>query len=215
MIIDKLDSKNLASRITDVDKAAIAQGKSLIKPGDYQNKYNQKGETIWITGLHGSGKNELAFSLEKKLFDSGAVVVLIDGSSVRSGLNRELDFTPADRDENQRRVAHICKILNDQGIIAIASFISRNDSLRVQLAEIIDPDRFHLFYMDATLDYCKKNKPELYDLIEQGKTQYLPGIDLEYEVPANAKLIFKPEENSQNIEKVLDYLAANKVFPHH
>ncbi len=215
MIIDKLESKNLVSRITDTDKEKIASGKSLIQTEDYQNKYNQKGETIWITGLHGSGKNELAFSLEKKLFDNGAIAVLIDGSSVRSGLSRELDFSPADRDENLRRVAHICKLLNDQGIIAIASFISRNDSLRNQIAEIVGPDRFHLFYMDATLEYCKKNKPELYDLIEQGKTKHLPGVDLEYEIPANAKLVFKPEENSQNIERVLDYLAANKVFPHH
>lgn len=215
MIIDKLESKNLTSRITDVDKEKIASGKSLVQSEDYQNRYNQRGETIWITGLHGSGKNELAFSLEKKLFESGAIAVLIDGSSVRSGLNRELDFSPADRDENLRRVAHICKLLNDQGIIAIASFISRNNSLRSQIAEIIGPDRFHLFYMDATLDYCRKNKPELYNLIEQGKTKYLPGVDLEYEIPENAKLVFKPEENSQNIERVLDYLAANKVFPHH
>ncbi len=213
MILDKLESKNLASRITDIDKAKIAQGKSLIQHDEYQKQYNQKGETIWITGLHGSGKNELAFSLERKLFSHGAITVLIDGSSVRSGLNRELDFSPADRAENLRRVAHICKLLNDQGIITICSFVSRNDSLRTQVAEIIGPDRFHLFYMDATLDYCKNNKPELYQLIEEGKAENLPGVDLEYEVPTNAKLIFKPEENGQNIGKVLDYLSENKVFP--
>jgi bifunctional enzyme CysN/CysC len=69
--------------------------------------------------------------------------------------------------------------------------------------------------MDATLEYCKNNKPELYDLIEEGKTKNLPGIDLEYEIPANAKINFKPEENELNIDKVLDYLAANKIFPHH
>ncbi len=213
MIIDKLDSKSLTSRITDVDKEKIALGKSLIQRDEYPVKYNQKGETIWISGLHGSGKNELAFSLEKKLFDNGAIAVLIDGSSVRSGLNRELDFTPADRAENLRRVAHICKLLNDQGIITVCSFISRNASLRAQIAEIIGPDRFHLFYMDATLEYCKNNKPELYRLIEEGKTKNLPGVDMEYEVPTNAKINFNPEENDLNIEKVLDYLAANKVFP--
>jgi bifunctional enzyme CysN/CysC len=67
--------------------------------------------------------------------------------------------------------------------------------------------------MDATLEYCKKNKPELYQLIEEGKTKNLPGVDMEYEVPTNAKLVFKPEENELNIDKVLDYLAANKIFP--
>lgn len=213
MIIDRLDSKNLTSRITDVDKERIALGKSLIQREQYQNKYMQKGETIWITGLHGSGKNELAFSLEKRLFEDGAIAVMIDGSSVRSGLNRELDFSPTDRAENLRRVAHICKLLNDQGIIAVCSFISRNNSLRDQIAEIIGPDRFHLFYMDATLDYCKNNKPELYQLIEEGKTKNLPGVDLEFEIPTNAALNFKPEENELNIDKVLDYLAMNKIFP--
>jgi bifunctional enzyme CysN/CysC len=215
MIIDKLGSNSLPSRITDVDKAKIAKGEALIKPEEYVQKYNQKGETIWITGLHGSGKNELAFSLEKKLFDNGATVVLIDGSSVRSGLSRELDFSPADRAENLRRVAHICKMLNDQGIITIASYISRNESLREQVAEIIGKDRFHMFYMDADLDYCKNNKPELYKLVEEGKTTGLPGADLEYEAPTNAKLVFKPEQNEENLDAILDYLAQNKVFPNH
>ena len=215
MIIDKLGSNSLSSRITDVDKEKIAKGEALIKAEEYVQKYNQKGETIWITGLHGSGKNELAFSLEKKLFDNGATVVLIDGSSVRSGLSRELDFSPADRAENLRRVAHICKMLNDQGIITIASYISRNESLRDQVAEIIGKDRFHMFYMDADLEYCKNNKPELYELLEQGKTSGLPGVDLEYEAPGNAKLVFKPEQNEENLDAILDYLAQNKVFPNH
>ncbi len=213
MIIDKLGSNSLSSRITDVDKEKIAKGEALIKAEEYVQKYNQKGETIWITGLHGSGKNELAFSLEKKLFDNGATVVLIDGSSVRSGLSRELDFSPADRAENLRRVAHICKMLNDQGIITIASYISRNESLRDQVAEIIGKDRFHMFYMDADLEYCKNNKPELYELLEQGKTSGLPGVDLEYEAPDNAKLVFHPKDNEENLNSILDYLAKEKVFP--
>ena len=142
-------------------------------------------------------------------------MVLIDGSSVRSGLSRELDYSPADRAENLRRVAHICKMLNDQGIITIASYISRNESLRDQVAEIIGKDRFHLFYMDADLEYCKQNKPELYKLVEEGKTSGLPGVDLEYEAPNNAKLVFKPEKNEENLDAIWYYLAQNKVFPNH
>ncbi len=213
MIIDRLSSSNLPSRITDTDKQNIALGKSLISTKERETRLNQKGETIWITGLHGSGKNELAFSLEKKLFERGATVVLLDGSSVRFGINSELDYSPADRAENLRRVAHISKLLNDQGIITICSFISRNQSLRTQISEIIGKERFHLFYMDASLDYCKNNKPELYNLIKEGKTKNLPGVDLEYEKPTNAKLVFKPEQNEENIDKVLDYLTQNKIFP--
>lgn len=215
MIIDKLSSKNLSSRITDTDKKKIAEGEALIKTEEYENKYNQKGETIWITGLHGSGKNELAFSLERKLFENDAKAVLIDGSSLRSGLNRELDFSPADRAEHVRRVAHICKMLNDQGIITICSFISRNESLRNQVAEIIGENRFHLFYMDATLEYCKANKPELYKKAGKGEIENLPGVDMEYEAPTNAKIVLDPVKNEENLDAILDYLAANKIFPIH
>ena len=215
MIIDRLSSKHLPSRITDVDKEKIAKGEALIKTKEYLEKYNQKGETIWITGLHGSGKNELAFSLERKLFENDAKAVLIDGSSLRLGLNKELDFSPADRAEHVRRVAYICKMLNDQGIITICSFISRNASLRSQLAEIIGENRFHLFYMDATLEYCKNNKPELYKKVENGEIENLPGVDMEYEAPHNAKMNLNPAENEQNLDAILDYLAANKIFPAH
>ena len=213
MIIDQLSGKNLPARITTVDKENIALGKSLVSIGDRQKKLNQKGETIWITGLHGSGKNELAFSLEKKLFENGATAVLLDGSSVRFGLNRELDFSVADRAEHLRRVAHICKLLNDQGIITICSFISRNNSLREQIAEIIGKDRFHLLYMNASLEYCRNNKPELYERADREEIENLPGIDLEYEEPKEAKLVFKPEENEHNLDNILNYLAANKIFP--
>lgn len=215
MIIDRPGNRELPSRITDADKVTIAAGKSLITLEDRQEKYNQKGVTIWFTGLHGSGKNELAFSLEKKLFNNGAKIVLIDGSSVRPGLNRELDYTPADRAENLRRVAHICKILNDQGMITICSFISRNNSLRGQIAEIIGEDRFYLVYMDASPEYSRKNKPELYEMAEQGKIKNLPGFDLEFEVPSNASLVFKPEENEANLDRIMEFLAKNNIFPLH
>ena len=124
MIIDRMSVKDMPLKITKGDEEKIVKGQSLISNAERQNKLNQKGATIWITGLHGSGKNNLAYSLEKSLFDMGATVVLLDGKSVRSGLSRELDFSPADRAEHLRRVAHICRILNDQGIITICSFIS-------------------------------------------------------------------------------------------
>ncbi|MDD4226751.1 MAG: sulfate adenylyltransferase subunit CysN [Mariniphaga sp.] len=213
MILDKLESKNLPSRITNNDKKKIREGKSLISLENRQKKLNQKGVTIWFTGLHGSGKNELAFSLEKELFDQGATAVLLDGSSIRTGLNRELDYTPADRAENLRRVAHIASILNDQGIITICSFISRNNHLREQLAEIIGKERFHLFYMKTTLDYCRKNKPELYEKADRGEVVYVPGVDLEFEEPPRPQLVFDPLENEMNITRILEYLEKNNIFP--
>jgi len=213
MIIDSVDKASMPSRITDMDRAQIAKGQGLIPQQAYQKRYNQKGSTIWITGLHGSGKNELAFLLEKELFESGAFVVVLEGSAVRSGLSRELDHSPADRAEHLRRVAHVCRLLNDQGIITICSFISPNEDIRQQVAEIIGKERFHLIYMDATLDYSRANKPEIYNKAEAGKLSEVPGLNAEYQIPTQPTLILKPEVNAENVGTVMTYLNKVKVFP--
>ncbi|MFZ4464786.1 MAG: sulfate adenylyltransferase subunit CysN, partial [Bacteroidales bacterium] len=191
MIIDKMNVGDIPSRITDPEtRRMIDSGQSLIGRDELEKRYQQKGVTIWITGLHGSGKNMLAYHLERRLFDSGATVVLLDGSTVRSGLSRELDYSPADRTENLRRVAHICKMLNDQGIIVIASFISPTESIRQQISEIIGNERFHLLLMSAGIDFCRSNKPELYLKVDKGELRHLPGADETFEIPQTAQLIF-------------------------
>lgn len=214
MIIDKLDANSLSSNISlELHREKIDKGQCLIPAGERQKRYGQNGATLWITGLHGSGKNELAYHLEKQLFEMGATVVLLDGSTVRSGLSRELDFSPADRAEHLRRVAHIARILNDQGIITICSFISPDNNIREQVADIIGTERFHLVYMDASLDYCKQNRSDLYELAEQGKLNGLPGFDVEYQKPEKANLVCKPENNGKNPESIIEYLNINKIFP--
>lgn len=214
MIIDKLNSDDLDTKISlDEYRNQIDKGECLISTEERQKRFGQKGASLWITGLHGSGKNELAYLIEKELFDLGANVILLDGSTVRSGLSRELDFSPADRAEHLRRVAHIARILNDQGIITICSFISPDENIRKQVGEIIGANRFHLIHMDAELDFCKQNRPELYELAEQGKLNDLPGVHSTYEVPVNANIICKPENNSLNPETIIEYLNTNKIFP--
>jgi bifunctional enzyme CysN/CysC len=218
MIIDKLNAEDLPSKIVDektleANKLRIHKGESLISEAQLQKRYNQKGTTLWITGLHGSGKNELAFTLEKELFDAGATVVLLDGSSIRSGLSTELDFSPADRAEHLRRVAHICKILNDQGIITICSFISPDENIREQVIQIIGEDRFKLIHMNASLEFCKNNKPELYQKFEEGLVANLPGADLQYVTPQNPALVLTPDTRSTNIQSIMEFLADSKIFP--
>ena len=161
MIIDKLNAEDLPSKIVDektleANKSRIHKGECLIPDAQREKRYNQKGTTLWVTGLHGSGKNELAFTLEKELFDAGATVVLLDGSSIRLGLSNELDYSPADRAEHLRRVAHISKLLNDQGIITICSFISPDENIRKQVVQIIGEDRFKLIHMDADWNSARK-----------------------------------------------------------
>ncbi|MDA3819155.1 MAG: sulfate adenylyltransferase subunit CysN [Candidatus Delongbacteria bacterium] len=213
MIIDKLGNKDMPSRITDVDMKKIDRGEALISHKEREQRLNQRPATLWITGLHGSGKNALAYTMERKLFDLGASAVLMDGSTVRSGLSRELDHSPADRAEHLRRVAHVAKILNDQGLIVICSFISPYANIRQQVSEIVGKDRFHIIHMDAALESCRKSKPDLYNLADKGKLKYMPGLDERYEKPENPTLRLKPENKESNMDKILDYLNANKIFP--
>ena len=213
MIIDKMDPAELPSRITQRDEEQIERGHGLIDNATYEQRYNQKGATIWITGLLGSGKNVLAFLLEKQLFELGATVMLFEGSTVRGGLSQELNHSPADRAEHLRRVAHVSRLLNDRGIITICSFISPDESIRNQAAEIIGEDRFHLVYMDADLETCRKNKPEPYRLAEEGKLTRVPGMDGDYEIPKDPDLTLAEHKNGTNPERIIQYLERKGIFP--
>jgi bifunctional enzyme CysN/CysC len=203
MIIDKLDKKNLYSRITDMDQEKMNKGNSLITDKDRQNRYGQKGQTIWITGLHGSGKRNLAYTLEKKLFEEGKIVVVLDGASVRAGLSHELEYTPSDRAEHLRRVAHMCNLLNNQGIITICAFISPLASIRQQIKTIIGEERFTMVYTDEPLDICKQNQPELYDRFEKGEIINVPGLDVVYEKPEEAILVKSEKQTDALIHNIL------------
>jgi bifunctional enzyme CysN/CysC len=190
----------------------ILEGKSLVTPEQRQRQLNQVGATLWITGLHGIGKNELAYRLEKELFDRGAITVLLDGKTVRAGLSRELDYSPADRAENLRRVAHICRMLNDQGLITICSFISPDAGIRDQVAEIIGEDRFLLVYLKASLEFARNNdKYHLYALADEGKIDHLAGVDAEYQEPKNPTLTIDAE-NDPNPKEIIKVLINNKII---
>ncbi len=212
MIIDKVDADELPSRITEMDREKMSRGESLIPVEEREKRYGHKGHTIWITGLHGSGKRELAYTLEKKLFDEGKTVVVLDGITVRAGLSHELDFSNSDRAEHLRRVAHVCRMLNEQGVITICSFISPKAEIRSQVQEIIGEERYHVIYMDATLDYCKTHKPELYQKADSGELKVLPGYTTPYEKPENVQMVCSPETQEKNLKMVMEYLGMVKVF---
>jgi len=214
MIIDRFVGSELQMKITGAEKEKIIKGESLIKRKEREISKHQKGVTLWITGLHGCGKNELAYSLERRLFDLGATTVLLDGKATRAGLSRELDFSPPDRAEHLRRIAHISRLLNDQGIITICSFVSPDEAIRKQVGKIIGEKNFHLIYLDTDVDFCRKNDQYgLYDKADEGDLMYLPGIDMDFQDPTKPDMIFKPIEKEINPETVIEYLAEKGIFP--
>src|SRR5581483_428502 len=84
----------------------------------------QRGATLWFTGLSGSGKSTIAFTLEHALVQAGHLAYVLDGDNIRHGLNKNLGFSAADREENIRRIGEVAKLFADAGLVVMASFIS-------------------------------------------------------------------------------------------
>ena len=84
----------------------------------------QRGCVVWFTGLSGSGKSTVACTLEHALHGLGRATALLDGDNVRHGLNNNLGFSAADREENIRRIGEVSKLMADTGLITLVSFIS-------------------------------------------------------------------------------------------
>ena len=67
----------------------------------------QRGVTIWLTGLSGSGKSTIAIAAEHELTRRGRLAFVLDGDNIRHGLNQNLGFSPEDRTENSRRIGEV------------------------------------------------------------------------------------------------------------
>ena len=206
MIIDRLNQEDLPSRlIANAQSGTITR--SLITPEERVITLGQKAMTYWFTGLHGSGKQELAYALERRLFDDGKICVVLDGTKVRAGLSRELDYSKADRAEHLRRVAEMAKLLNEHGIIVIASFISPSNDLREQMKQIIGAEKFRLIHVDTPLETCiKQDRTGLYQKNADGLAHNIPGVDFNYDIPENSDLRLNP--NGRKISEMVDLVLA-------
>ena len=145
---------------------------------------NQKGQVIWFTGLSGSGKSTLANALEQKLYEQGVHTFLLDGDNTRLGINKDLDFTDAGREENIRRVAEIAKLMADAGLVVITAFISPFKADRAKAKSIIGESRFAEVFVDTPLEECiKRDVKGLYKKALAGEIKNFTGISSPYEKP--------------------------------
>ncbi|MFC9873047.1 adenylyl-sulfate kinase [Nocardia salmonicida] len=157
------------------------------------------GATVWLTGLSGSGKSTLAVELERQLVAAGRPAYLLDGDNLRHGLNAGLGFTPADRDENVRRVAEVAALFADSGAVAIVSVISPFAAQRTD-ARTTHADRelpFHEVFVDTPLSECERRDAKgLYAKARAGELPGFTGIGSPYERPENADLVITPDLGS-------------------
>jgi adenylylsulfate kinase len=171
----------------------------------------QTGATLWFTGLSGSGKSTIAFTLEHALVQRGHLAYVLDGDNVRHGLNKNLGFSAADREENIRRIGEVAKLFADCGVVTMTSFISPyrkdRDAVRALHAEGKLP--FVEIYLNTPIETCEQRDPKgLYKKARAGQLKNFTGIDDPYEAPANPELTIDATGTSpqQAVVQIIEYL---------
>ena len=146
-----------------------------------------RGATLWFTGLSGSGKSTVALLAEKTLLEQGRSAFVLDGDTLRHGLNSDLSFSAADRAENLRRLAHVAALMASSGQVVLVSAISPLEAHR-QLARRVHADAgvpFVEVYMDTPIEVCEQRDPKgLYVQARKGEIAGFTGIDSPFEAPA-------------------------------
>ncbi|MFM8774885.1 MAG: adenylyl-sulfate kinase [Actinomycetota bacterium] len=145
---------------------------------------HQTPRVVWLTGLSGSGKSTIADALERRLHALGLHTFVLDGDNVRTGINKDLGFTPEDRAENVRRVAEASKLMLEAGLIVIVALISPFRADRRAARAIFDGDDFLEVYVDTPVEMCATRDPKgLYAKAQSGTLPNMTGIGQEYEAP--------------------------------
>lgn len=201
MILDRSASgKKLAAweeELVVEDGSTQAGDLSEVTSDEREARYGQKPVTVLLTGLTASGKTTIAKAIERKLFDSGRAVTVLDGQQVRRGLSKDLGFSFEERSENLRRSAYLANILNDAGIICLAAFVAPNAVVREKVAGVIGTDRFLTVHVDAPIELCRERDSRgQYAEADAGKLKEFTGVTAPYEVPESPALVLKTGEQS-------------------
>lgn len=188
-----------------------------ITRSDRETMKNHRGFTVWFTGLSASGKSTIASALEEALFEQGYHTYILEGDNIRHGLNKNLGFSPEDREENIRRIGEVARIFRDAGIINMTAFISPYIKDR-QFARSLDAgqDDFIEVFVDCPVEMCERRDPKgMYQKARQGIIQDFTGVSAPYEPPKNPEIHLRTDRMSvqECVRVILDYLARNGYIP--
>jgi adenylylsulfate kinase len=165
----------------------------------------QKGATIWFTGLPSSGKSTIAFTLEHALVERGHLAYVLDGDNIRHGLNKNLGFSPQDRNENIRRIGEVAKLFADTGVLTMTSFISpyRKDRDLVRALHAEGKLPFIEIHLATPIETCEQRDPKgLYKKARAGIIKNYTGVDSPYEEPEHPDLIL--DTDAMDVEECID-----------
>ncbi|MGI9590161.1 MAG: adenylyl-sulfate kinase [Myxococcota bacterium] len=171
-----------------------------VERADRERLLGQRGVTVWLTGLSGSGKSTVAVGAEKALVERGHHAFVLDGDNVRHGLNSNLGFSPEDRTENIRRIGEVAKLFTQAGSIVLTSFISPYRADRDAVRGIMDKGDFIEVLVDASLETCEgRDVKGLYKKARAGEIPEFTGISAPYEAPEHPELLL--DTNTQSVEE--------------
>ena len=149
------------------------------------------GATVWFTGLSGSGKSTIAATLEARLVSEGQPAYLLDGDNLRHGLNGDLGFDPAARDENVRRTGEVARLFADAGLVALVSLVSPYAAARDAVRAVHDAEGLPFFevWVSTSPEECARRDPKgLWARSARGELSGLTGVDAPYEAPERPEL---------------------------
>jgi len=191
--------------VTETKSTHITWHAGHVTRQDRERLLGQRGATIWLTGLSGSGKSTIAVAAEREILARGRVAYVLDGDNVRHGLNKNLGFSPADRTENIRRIAEVAKLFTDAGVIVLTSFISPYRADRDAARALFAPGDFVEVHVAASVETCEgRDVKGLYQKARRGEIPEFTGISAPYEAPERPELVL--DTNRQTLEESVGQL---------
>ncbi|KAM9894888.1 hypothetical protein OXX79_008415 [Metschnikowia pulcherrima] len=178
----------------------------------------QKGVTVWLTGLSASGKSTIACAIEQALLQRGLNAYRLDGDNIRFGLNKDLGFSEADRNENIRRISEVAKLFTDSCSVTLTSFISPYIKDRQTARELHEIDNlpFVEVYVDVPVEVAEQRDPKgLYKKAREGIIKEFTGISAPYEAPENPEVHLRNYDGQsieESAQKIISYLEAKKYI---
>jgi bifunctional enzyme CysN/CysC len=173
-----------------------------------EERNGHKAAVLWFTGLSGSGKSTIAKKLEQRLFNDGVKTMFLDGDNLRHGLNGDLGFSSADRQENIRRAGEVAKLSFAHGNVTLACFISPFTADRRFARALVPEDQFLEVYVKCDLEVVKRRDTKgLYAKALAGEIDNFTGISSPYEEPENAEIVV--ETDVQSVDDIVNQIIAS------
>ncbi|MDP9938122.1 sulfate adenylyltransferase subunit CysN [Ectopseudomonas alcaliphila] len=209
IIVDRLTNATVGAGMIIADPVAHGGGQhgrlAHVSTEERASRFGQQPATVLFSGLSGAGKSTLAYAVERKLFDMGRAVYVLDGQNLRHDLNKGLPQDRAGRAENWRRAAHVARQFNEAGMIALAAFVAPDAEGREQAKALIGSERVITVYVQASPQICAERDPQ--GLYAAGGDN-IPGEGFPYDVPLDADLVIDTQAQSveEGVKAVLDLL---------